>query len=163
MAEGDDRLGRPAAVCFAIGGVGLFAAMAVDFLSVVGRHTGFPFAGAIEIVQVCVVIATSAALVGATLAGTHAAVHVITERLPPGPRRVLARFAALLSTLFFAGLAVGGFWLLTDTLPGDERTDLLHLPLAPLRVLWCTACAIAALLFLVQVFRPKLAESVLEP
>lgn len=161
MAEGKDRLA--AAACFAIGGIGLFVAMAVDFLSVVGRHTGLPFAGAIEIVQVCVVIATSAALVGATLAGIHAAVHVITERLPPGPRLVLARFAALLSTLFFSGLAVGGFWLLTDTLPGDERTDLLHLPLAPLRVLWCTACAVAALLFLVQAFRPKLAETPLEP
>ncbi|CAN5904321.1 hypothetical protein BH11PSE1_BH11PSE1_09620 [soil metagenome] len=160
MAEGKDRL---AAACFAIGGVGLFAAMAVDFLSVVGRHSGLPFAGSIEIVQVCVVIATSAALVGATLAGTHAAVHVITERLPPGPRLVLARLAALLSTLFFSGLAVGGFWLLSDTLPGDERTDLLHLPLGPLRILWCSACSVAALLFLIQVFRPKLAESVLEP
>lgn len=163
MAEGEDRLGRPAAVCFALGGVGLFAAMAVDFLSVVGRHVGLPFAGAIEIVQVCVVIAASAALVGATLAGTHAAVHVITERLPAGPRRVLARLAALLATAFFAGLAIGGLWLLSDTLPGDERTDLLHLPLAPLRLLWCAACAAAALLFLIQVFRPKPAESVLEP
>lgn len=163
MAEGEDRLGRPAAVCFALGGVGLFAAMAVDFLSVVGRHIGLPFAGAIEIVQVCVVIAASAALVGATLAGTHAAVHVITERLPAGPRRILARLAALLATLFFAGLALGGLWLLSDTLPGDERTDLLHLPLAPLRILWCGACAAAALLFLIQVFRPKPAEAVLEP
>ena len=31
-----------------------------DFLSVVGRHLGHPFAGSIEIVQACIVIAASA-------------------------------------------------------------------------------------------------------
>ena len=154
MAGEETVLGRPIRLVFGAGAIALLAAMAVDFASVVGRHLGFPFLGSIELVQVCVVVAASAALVGATLSGAHAAVHVITERLPPGQRRFWARVAALLGAVFFALLAAGSAWLAADTLPGDERTELLQLPFFPFRLVWTLACAFTAILFAIQIVRP---------
>jgi TRAP-type C4-dicarboxylate transport system permease small subunit len=147
-------LGRPVRLAFGAGAIALLAAMAVDFASVVGRHLGFPFLGSIEIVQLLVVVAASAALVGATLSGAHAAVHVITERLPPGQRQFWARVAALLGALFFALLCAGSAWLAADTLPGDERSELLQLPFFPFRLIWTAACGFTAILFAVQIVRP---------
>ena len=149
-------LGRPIRWAFGAGAVALLLAMAIDFASVVGRHLGFPFLGSIELVQLCVVVAASAALVGGTLSGAHAAVHVLTERMPVAHQLFWARFGALLGTLFFAALAVGGAWLASDTWPGDERSELLQLPFFPFRVVWCAATALTAALFAVQIVRPKL-------
>lgn len=158
-------LGRPIRWAFAAGSVALLGAMAIDFASVVGRHIGFPFLGSIELVQVCVVVAASAALVGGTLSGAHAAVHVLTERMPPAHQLFWVRFGALLGTLFFAALVVGGAWLAADTWPGDERSDLLKLPFFPFRVVWCLATSLTAALFAVQIFRPRLPseDAVREP
>ncbi|MFO1013915.1 MAG: TRAP transporter small permease [Caulobacteraceae bacterium] len=144
----------PARIAYGIGAVGLVIAMAADFSSVVARHLGHPIHGSIEVVQAAIVFAISAALIGATFAGAHAAVHVITERLPAKVRAPLARLASLLGAVFFAALCVGGLWLLSDTLPGDERTDLLHLPPAPFRLIWAAATAVTAVLFAWRVIRP---------
>lgn len=149
-------LSRPIRWAFGAGAVALLGAMAVDFASVVGRHLGLPFLGSIELVQVCVVTAASAALVGGTLSGAHAAVHVLTERMPVAHQRFWARFGAVLGTLFFAALAFGGAWLAADTFPGDERTDLLQLPFFPFRVIWCAATGLTACLFAIQIARPRL-------
>lgn len=149
-------LSRPIRWAFAAGAIGLLGAMAIDFTSVVGRHLGFPLLGSIELVQLCVVVAASAALVGGTLSGAHAAVHVLTERMPVAHQRFWARFAAALGALFFAALAIGGAWLASDTWPGDERSELLQLPFFPFRVIWCAATALTACLFVVQIVRPRL-------
>jgi TRAP-type C4-dicarboxylate transport system permease small subunit len=156
MSQEGRALGGPLRAAFATGSVALLAAMAIDFMSVVGRHLGHPFPGSIELVQVSVVVAAAAAVIGATLSGAHAAVHVITERLPEGQRRLWARLAAILGALFFAMLTVGGVWLIADTLGGDERTDLLGLPLLPFRAIWCAATALAAVLFVRDAIWPRL-------
>ncbi len=156
MVQGRDRLQRPAAAAFVAGSLALLVAMAVDFVAVLGRHLGKPFLGSIELVQVCVVVAASAAVIGATLSGAHAAVHVITERMRPAAQRAFARLAAVFSVLFFAALAVASIWLTADTFGGHERTDLLKLSILPFRAIWCVAMVFAALISVVGIFRPRL-------
>jgi TRAP-type C4-dicarboxylate transport system permease small subunit len=144
-------LGR---LAFYAGAVGLCGAMAVVFAAVVGRRLGHPIPGATEIVQGFIVLAASSALIAATLAGSHAAVHLVTERLPPTPRRWLARLADLLGAVLFAALCAGGLWILHDTWGGDEASDLLGLPIAPLRLLWAVGTGAASAIFLVRAVRP---------
>lgn len=155
MAEDGKALSLGVSVAFLVGAAGLVAAMVLDFANVVGRHVGLPLIGGIELVQVGVVLAASASLVGATLARAHAAVHVLTERMSLAWRLRLARVAGLFGVAFFAALFAGGAWMLADTWRGDERTELLGLPLAPFRILWCAACALTAILFLFEAIRPK--------
>src|SRR5262245_50415190 len=95
---------------FLAGSAGLLLAMGLDTAAVLGRVLGRPLLGSIELIQACVVIAASSALVGATLAGSHASVHVITERLAPLRRRALRRFSQLLCALFFAWLLGASIW-----------------------------------------------------
>jgi TRAP-type C4-dicarboxylate transport system permease small subunit len=149
---GLERLARGLAL--AAGSIALLAAMAADFIGVVGRHLGFTLLGGTEFVQVCVVVAISSALIVATLRGAHASVHILTERLPATVARRLGRVSDLFGALLFALLTAGSFWMLWDTWGLDERTDILGLPLAPARILWTGALAATATVFLIRAFGP---------
>jgi TRAP-type C4-dicarboxylate transport system permease small subunit len=134
-------------VSFGLGAFGLLGAMLIDSGAVVGRHLGLPLLGSIELVEACVVLMASASLVGTTLEKGHASVHILTQRLSAAGRARLQRAADLLSALFFASLALGSLVVASDLWGGDERTELLGLPLMPLRALWCvSAIGIVALL-----------------
>ena len=128
--------------------------MASDALAVAGRHVGRPFLGSIELVQAAIVVAASAAMVGATLNDGHAKVHILMERLSPPVRRRFQAVADLVSGVFFAALAVGSIWLVVDLWRGGEETELLGIPLKPLRLAWCASAILAAALFAARAVRP---------
>lgn len=158
MAQESAPPGRVAQAVLLAGGLALLAGGGIDFVSVLGRHLGRPLLGSIEIVQLCVVIAASTSLLAATLGRAHATVHVLVERLPPGQRRFAARMGALVGSLLFFALFAGSVWVLTDVWAGDERSDLLGLPILPFRILWCAVALVTALVFLVQALRPNVEE-----
>lgn len=141
-------------VSFVIGSAALLIAMAADSIAVVGRHIGLPFLGSIEIVQTCIVIAASSAMVGATLGRKHAEVHILTERLSPRARSLLRRVANALGVVFFGCLLTGSVILVHDLWGGHERTELLHLPLTPLRMFWCASVLLILVLCLIRALGP---------
>lgn len=140
---------------FVLGALALLVAMAADATAVVGRHVGLPFLGAIELVQACVVIATSSAMVGATLSRSHATVHILLERAGPRMRRALELFGAAMGAACFALLAAGSIWVVHDLWGGHEQTELLRLPIIPLRVFWCASALLMVLLFVVRAASPR--------
>jgi TRAP-type C4-dicarboxylate transport system permease small subunit len=140
-------------VAYLIGGTGLFVAMATDAVAVLGRHTGFTLLGSIEVVQCCIVLIASSAMIFATLKGSHAAVHILTERLSAPTVQRLARVSAALAAVLFLVLAGAGLWLIHDLWGGHERTELLHIPITPLRLLQVGALLFIAALFLRSLFR----------
>lgn len=138
---------RAQRIVFWIGSVGLLSAAAIDGIAVLGRHIGFTFLGSIELVQVAVVLIASSAMIGATIVGAHAAVHIVTERLSPGGARTAQRIADALSALTFLLFAIGSAWVASDLWNGHERTELLLLPLRWFRLLWIVATLIITVLF----------------
>lgn len=133
-----------------IGGGALLLAMAADFIAVIGRHTGLPLLGSIEVVRAAVLIAASAAIVLATLARTHAVVHLVIDRAAPATRAWLIRANRLFSAIFFVALALGSAWIAVDMWGGHEEAELTAIPFAPLRIVSIVSCAVAAGVFLVQ-------------
>ena len=146
---------RMARAIFLVGSAGLLTATATDSIAVLGRHTGFALLGSIEIVQLAVVLIASAAMIGATLEGAHASVHIFTERMRRELAARLARGAALLAGLLFLIIAAGSAWVAADLWSGHERTELLGLPLRWFRLIWILATlAIAALFVRTALARP---------
>lgn len=137
---------------FYIGSAGLLLATAADSIAVLGRHTGFALLGAIEIVQAAIVLIAASSMVGVTLARGHAAVHILTDRLAPRRRDLLARAANLLGAIAVLLLAIGSVILLSDLWNGHERSELLHIPLRWFRLLMIVALAFVALLFVRHAF-----------
>jgi TRAP-type C4-dicarboxylate transport system permease small subunit len=119
---------------FNLGAFSLLLAMAVDTLAVLGRHIGMPFPGSIELVQAAILVASSAAILSATLANKHARVHLLMDRMKGRPLAVLRCVQTALSVLFFCSLAAGSIWIFIDLWGGLEETEVLHIPLAPLRI-----------------------------
>jgi TRAP-type C4-dicarboxylate transport system permease small subunit len=120
---------------FYIGAAGLLLAVTVEVISVAGRQLSAPVHGALEFIQTAILVTASVAMLSATLANTHATVHLVTSRAPPELKRLLARFAAVLSAIFFIGLAGAGAWLTIEHWNLHEESELLHIPFRPLRIL----------------------------
>ena len=55
----------------AVGSAGLLAAMTTDALAVAGRHAGIRLLGSIEIVQACIVVVATSAIVLTTRDSTN--------------------------------------------------------------------------------------------
>ena len=138
---------------FYIGAAALLLAMAVEAVSVLGRHIGAPFLGAIEIIQSAILLTATAAMVSTTISHAHARVTLLIDRVRPTARSALKRLSAFLSILFFAGLAAGSLWLTIDTWAEFEQSELLHIPFRPLRVISFVAAAAIAVLFLRELFQ----------
>lgn len=139
-----------ARVAFVIGSGGLLLATAADAIAVLGRHTGFALLGAIEIVQAAIVFIAAASMVSVTLARGHATVHILTDRLTPPRRAILARIANLLGAASVLLLAAGSVILLGDLWTGHERSELLHIPLRWFRLLMISALVFVAIIFVKQ-------------
>jgi TRAP-type C4-dicarboxylate transport system permease small subunit len=135
-------------VLFYAGSAGLLAIMSIEVIAVIGRHLRVPLLGALEMAQASIVPAACASMVIASLLGTHAVVHIVTERLPERWRGRMARVSAVLSGLFFVGLFVGTSWLTAEFWSSFEETDVLHIPFRPLRVLVTICSGALALIFL---------------
>ena len=148
---------RLAQVAFVLGSIGLMLAMTFDSLAVLGRHLSLPLLGSIEIVEACIVLMACASLIGTTLERGHASVHLLTERLPAVGRRRLGVVTSLLCALFFGCVLVGSLIVLSDLWLGDERSDLLGIPIAPLRVIWCASAAGLVVAFSAQALSQRTA------
>lgn len=135
------------------GGIALIAAATLNVLAVIGRHTGFPLRGAIELVQVTVLMAGSLALIAATLARNHARVHLILDRLA-GRRRVVAEcICTALSIFFYLLLLIGSLWLAADLWYQQEVSELLDIPWR-----WMRAFLNAALIVVIALLARQMAE-----
>lgn len=142
-------------VLFYIGATGLLLVMVIEVIAVAGRHLRMPLLGALEMAQASILPAACAAMVIASLAGTHAVVHLLTERLAPRPREWLACVSALIAALYFVGLCVGAVCLMSDYWDSFEQTDVLHIPFRPLRILVAVSAAALAMIFLHQALRRR--------
>jgi TRAP-type C4-dicarboxylate transport system permease small subunit len=140
-------------VLFYVGAAGLIVAMAVEAVAVVGRQIGEPLLGAIEIIQTAMLLTASSAMLSATLADTHAKVHLLVDRLPSAAQRWLQRFATLLSAAFFAALAVASVWLTIESWNTHEESELLRIPYRPLRIIAAVMVAAIACVFIYRTLR----------
>lgn len=143
-AETGTRLTRILAI---IGGAALMAAMAIDVISVVGRQSGWPLIGSIELVQAAVVISAATGMVLATIARSHAVVHVVVNRLAPGSKKIVLRISRIAAASMFVALAIGTGWSAVVHWGGHEESELLAIPYAPLRLVLFSACVVIAGIF----------------
>jgi len=142
-------------LAFAIGSFGLLGAMLVDFAAVAGRRSGVPLLGSIELSELCIVCMASASLLGVTLDRGHASVHLLTERLSARPKLAFARASDLLAAVFFSFILAGSAVLVFDLWHGDEQSELLQLPIMPLRVIFCASLVGIVICFMVRVLKNK--------
>jgi TRAP-type C4-dicarboxylate transport system permease small subunit len=89
----------------------------------------------------------------ATLAGVHAVVHLLIDRLPLHARVWPVRTTQLISALYFIVLVAGGLWLTADMWSGHEQSELLGIPFRPLRIFANASLAGAAGVFLFRALR----------
>ena len=138
---------------FYIGAASLLLATGVETLAVIGRHVGTPLLGTIEIIQACVLVLASAAMLATTLNDSHASVTLLTARVSERWRKLLRAFSSALSATFFVCMAAGALWLTIELWHDHESSELLRIPFRPLRILSFVAAAAIAIVFLRDLWR----------
>jgi TRAP-type C4-dicarboxylate transport system permease small subunit len=134
---------------FYLGAAALLFAMGVDTIAVLGRHLGLPLWGSIEMVQAAILVASSSAILSATLARKHVRVRILMDRLKGRSGIWLQRIQDVFSALFFCLLTAGSVWIFLDLRNGYEESEILHIPYAPLRII----CMISILAVMVSFLR----------
>lgn len=152
MTEAGDSTGILRALSI-IGGIALMVAMTTDVISVIGRHTGLPLIGSIELVQASVVISASVGMVLATISRTHAIVHVLVDRLQPTGQRIAKRISSLSAALMFVAFSVGMAWSTHSHWGGYEQSEMLGIPYTPLRLILLSACIVITFVFTWQAWK----------
>jgi TRAP-type C4-dicarboxylate transport system permease small subunit len=143
----------PLRLLVVIGGGALLFAMAVDAIAVAGRHLGLPLLGSIELVQASVLVSAAMAMIVATIARTHAVVHLLVDRMSERRRRQMLSINALLSAVLFAAFLAGSAWLCWEIWSHHEQSEVLRIPFRPLRVTLVLSCAALAAIFLHQAIK----------
>jgi TRAP-type C4-dicarboxylate transport system permease small subunit len=137
-------------ILFYMGGAALLFAMSVDTIAVIGRHIGWPLWGSIEMVQAAILVASSVAILTATLARKHVRVRVLMDRLEGRSGMWLQRIQAVFCIVFFCALTAGSFWIYMDERNGFEESEVLHIPFAPLRIICIVTLLAVVLSFLIR-------------
>ncbi len=154
LGDGTSREDPPrswiARASIAVGSVALLGVMLVDFAAVIGRHTGTPLLGSLELSEALIVFMASASLVITTYERGHAGVHILTDRLGTRARGVMRRASDLLCAAFFGVILIGSLMVMGDLWNGDERSELLQIPILPLRLLFCASLISLVVAFTVQ-------------
>ena len=134
------------------GGLALLGATAIDTVAVIGRNVGLPLHGSIELVQLAVLLAGSVALLLATIAGSHATVHLVMDRLRGSARDMARRGNTFLTAVFFGLLLAGSGWIAADLWHAHEVSEIVGIPWRWMR-LFANACfAGVIVVMLVQAF-----------
>lgn len=142
-------------VALGLGSAALLGAMVTDSLSVAGRHLGFTILGTIEIVEMCIVVAATSALLITALDHGHARVRILLERIGEKAADRLDRLADALGVAVFLALAAGSIWLAGDLWNGHETTEVLDLPVRWFRAFWITGCLLCAAVFARRLVRRR--------
>ncbi len=136
-----------------IGGIALLAATFIDTIAVIGRHIGLPLTGSIELMQAMVLVSSGIGVIIATLESSHARVRLVVDRLGPRLRSVADRLSDALTLVVVLCLLAGSVWLAADLWHAHERSELLGVPWALLRLI-ANACLLAtALILAVRIVR----------
>jgi TRAP-type C4-dicarboxylate transport system permease small subunit len=143
---------------FYIGAAGLTVATAVETVAVAGRWLSLPLHGALEIIQAAVLITACVSMLTATLASTHATVHLLLNRVSAPLRTLLTRSGSLLAAVFFVGLTIASVWLQLEHWDGHEESELLHIPFRPLRLLCSVSMLLIAAVFAYRTIKPRAQE-----
>lgn len=130
-----------------VGGAALFIAVATDFTAVIGRHVSHALLGSIEIVQAAVLIASTIAILVATIERRHAVVHLLVERMGDRARLMWSRVGSLLGLGLILAWFAGSAWLAVDLWHGFEESELLRIPYHWLRIFQLAGLLATALVF----------------
>jgi len=145
----------PRGLLFYMGAIGLVTATLIDTIAVSGRWLSLPLHGALEIIQAAVLITACSAMLTATLEESHATVHLLLNRVGPRVKAVLTRAASLVAAALFVGLTIASIWLVIEHWDGHEESELLHIPLRPLRLLCCASMLLILIVFAWRAIKPR--------
>lgn len=149
----DDPIGAWETILIWLGGGALLLVTLVEAISVFGALISRSFLGSLEIVEALVLISGVVAILLMSMAGGHARVHLLLERLPPRPQFVLNLLALILSILFIVGCVFGSVLGWMAMRGSFEQSEVLHIAHAPLRLFLIGSLVLITLAFIVHLLQ----------
>lgn len=122
------------------GGLALVGLLVLIVGNVIFRLTGRIIPGSYELAELIIPIIAGAAVLCATLSGSHVAIDLVVDRFPDAPRRRIAIAMALAGALYWCVVAWAGALVAFRNTGLGEYTEVLGISVAPLRWMWVAVC-----------------------
>ena len=122
------------------GGGALVVLLVMIVGNVMFRLTGRIIPGSYELAELIIPIIAGAAVLCATLSGSHVAIDFVVDRFPNASRRRIAIVMALAGAFYWCVVAWAGTLVAFRNTRLGEYTEVLGIPVAPLRWMWVAVC-----------------------
>jgi TRAP-type C4-dicarboxylate transport system permease small subunit len=154
MMDGRGRqawLRRIVAVGVLVSSAAVALLMVIGAADVVGTAFGYPVPGAVELMEVLMVLVIFLALPEVELNQRHITVDLVVRRLPRRARRLSAILACALGLAFFTAMAWEGWELFWDSWKVREyASGLLAFPIYPVKALFAVSVTVVSAIALVN-------------
>jgi TRAP-type C4-dicarboxylate transport system permease small subunit len=118
-------------ILYVIAGVTLVVMVLVTLCDVILRNFGHPITGSMEIIQYGGSIVFGFSLPYATYLGAMVQVDIVTEKLKPGPKRIVSIATRVVAFLFLLFVAYNFFGYGQDARKSGEVTASFRIPTYP--------------------------------
>lgn len=138
----------------AIASLAVLAMMLIGAADVIATLFGFPIPGALELMEMLMVLVVFLALPQVEARRQHIAIDLVLERLPSVVRQVLALVANALGLLFFAAMAWQAWKLFWSSWSVREyASGLVAFPIYPTKALFALGVTAIGVVALVNLWR----------
>jgi TRAP-type C4-dicarboxylate transport system permease small subunit len=146
-----DKLCRITRICIILSMVFMIALMLVLIGNVIARAFGRVIVGTYEISELFCIVAVSFAFAYGEIHGVHVAVRLLLDRFKGRKRLLFEIIAHFFSTMTWGIVTWATFTFVN--LWSSERTDAIHLPYLPFRIIWAIGMILFFLLLLTNLIR----------
>lgn len=127
-----------------VGAFALLALLALIVGNVLLRTAGYIIPGSYELAELIIPVIAGIGVLAATLCGAHVAIDVVTDRLGRKARRRIALAVSLAGALYWLILTGSGAAIALRNTRLGEYTEVLGIPVSPLRWTWVAVCCCVA-------------------
>ena len=140
--------------CVVFASVAVLAMMVIAAADVVGTLFSVPISGAFEFVAMLMVLVVFLALPDAEYRDQHIAVDLVTARLRPRGKHILAIVNGLIALVFFGAMAWQGWKLFFDSWAIREYSGgAVRFPIYPAKALFAIGVSVSVLVIVVKLIR----------
>ena len=142
-----------------VGGFALICLLLLIITNIAFRLSGHIIPGSYELAEAIIPVIAGVAVLVATLFGSHVAVDLVAERFSARVQRRLVMAMACVGFMYWLVLAYSSALTALRNTKLGENTELLGLPVTPLRWFWVAVCCCVAAYLLIALLVPQRSET----
>lgn len=138
----------------AVGAFFLLVIMCMTVLNILYRlFFGKVILGNYELTELMIVVTAGFSMIYAVASSSNVVVKILTARMSPRILKTVGRIIALCGVAVWGLISYGTIWLMYRKGFNEGQTELLEIPMLPLKWIWAFSLVMITLFYLTELFK----------